>query len=316
MYQKKTKRGTMNIVFLGTPDFATNILKSLLNSKHKVVGVVTKIDKPVGRKQILTKSPVKILAQEYDIPVFQFKKMKLEGYDALKNVDADIFITCAYGQIIPQEVLDLPKFGTINVHFSLLPKYRGASPVQWALINGENQTGVTIMKTDAGIDTGDIICQKILDIDATDNEITLFEKLSYLAIEPLLEVLEKFENNTVRFIKQGNDYTYYPMLKKEDAKIDFNSSCEKITNLVRGLVSWPTAYAFLDGKMLKIYEAEAVFGNFGGKNGQIVVCDKSGIIVKCGEGYLKVLKLQLEGSKILNYKEFINGNKILGKVLI
>lgn len=305
----------MNIVFFGTPDFAVNILKNLVNSNHKVVGVVTKIDKPVGRKQILTETPVKIFAKENNIPVFQFKKIRLEGYDALKNVNADIFITCAYGQIIPQEVLDIPKYKTINIHFSLLPQYRGASPVQWALINGEKETGITIMQTDAGIDTGDIIVQKPLCIEKNDNTESLLQKLSLLSVEPLFKVLENFKDNAIEFKKQGENATYYPMLKKEDGKIDFNKSSDEILNLIKGLVMWPVAYCNLDEKILKIYDAEITYSSKDGVNGEVVVCDKSGIVIKCGKGYLKLNKLQLEGSKILNYKDFLNGNKIIGKVL-
>lgn len=310
----------MNIVFLGTPDFSSIVLESLIKSKHKVVGVVTQIDKKVGRKQILTESPVKILAKEYDIPVFQFNKIRSEGFEPLKELNADIFITCAYGQIISQEILDLAKFGTINVHFSLLPKYRGASPVQCALVNGEKELGVTIMRTDAGIDTGDMICQKSLQVEKDDNAETLLNKLSFLSCDMLLNVLDEFENGTVTFTKQGNDYTYFSMLKKEDGKIDFVvMNAEKIVNLVKGLYIWPNAYAFLEGKMLKIFKAEVIqnlsFEN--AKNGEIVVADKSGLVIKCNDNtYLKVLELQLEGSKRLDYKSFLNGNKnLLNKVL-
>ncbi len=301
----------MNIVFLGTPDFSSKVLNSLINSKHKVVAVVTQEDKKVGRKQILTESPVKILAKQHGIKVLQFHKIRLEGYEELKNLNADIFITCAYGQIISQEILDIAKYGTINIHFSLLPKYRGASPVQWTLINGEKFAGVTIMRTDAGIDTGDIIVQKSLEIEEDDNTESLLNKLADLSIQPLFDVLDSFENNTIKFIKQGDDFTYFPMLKKEDGLIDFNKTSLDIVNLVKGLYIWPNAYFYLNDKTVKIFKAKTV--DFASENdaGTIVKADKQGLYIKCGNNtYLSVLELQIEGSKRLNYKDFLNGNKI------
>lgn len=301
----------MNIVFLGTPDFSSKVLNSLINSKHKVVAVVTQEDKKVGRKQILTESPVKILAKQHGIKVLQFHKIRLEGYEELKNLNADIFITCAYGQIISQEILDIAKYGTINIHFSLLPKYRGASPVQWTLINGEKLAGVTIMRTDAGIDTGDIIVQKSLEIEEDDNTESLLNKLADLSIQPLFDVLDSFENNSIKFIKQGDDFTYFPMLKKEDGLIDFNKTSLDIVNLVKGLYIWPNAYFYLNDKTVKIFKAKTV--DFASENdaGTIVKADKQGLYIKCGNNtYLSVLELQIEGSKRLNYKDFLNGNKI------
>lgn len=301
----------MNIVFLGTPDFSSKVLSSLINSKHKVVAVVTQEDKKVGRKQILTESPVKIIAKQNNIKVLQFHKIRLEGYDELKKLNADIFITCAYGQIISQEILDLSKYGTINIHFSLLPKYRGASPVQWTLINGEKFAGVTIMRTDAGIDTGDIISQTQLEIESDDNSETLLNKLADISVNPLLKVLDSFENKTIKFIKQGEDFTYYPMLKKEDGLIDFNKTSTEITNLVKGLYIWPNAYFYLNNKMVKIFKAENVEFNSNVNVGEIASADKKGLVVKCGGNtYLSILELQIEGGKRLNFKDFLNGNKL------
>lgn len=307
----------MKIVFFGTPDFSCEVLESLINSNHEVVAVVTQEDKLVGRKQILTKSPVKILAEKFNIDVLQFHKIRSEGYDILKAYNADLFVTCAYGQIISEEILNLPKFNTINVHFSLLPAYRGASPVQWALINSEKEIGVTIMRSDKGIDTGDIILSDKINVESDDNCETMLNKLSKLSVPLLFEVLNSFENNTVNFISQGENFSYYPMLKKEDGKINFNSSSDKIVNLIKGLYVWPNAYCYLDNKMLKIFKAESVvFESDSCSVGEIVCADKAGLIVKCGEGFLKVLELQIEGGKRLDYKSFLNGNKfLLNKVL-
>ena len=205
----------MNIVFFGTPDFAGLVLQNLINSKHNIIGVVTQEDKKVGRKQILTESPVKQIAKQNNIKVFQFHKIREEGYEPLKELNADIFITCAYGQIISEEIINLPKYKTINVHFSLLPFYRGASPVQWALINGEKIVGVTIMNTDKGIDTGDIILQEKLLVEKEDNCETLLNKLAVLSVPMLEKVLNDFEAGNVKFFSQGENFSYYPMLKKE-----------------------------------------------------------------------------------------------------
>jgi len=306
----------MNIVFFGTPDFAGSVLESLIKSKHNVIAVVTQEDKKVGRKQILTESPVKKIAKSNNIKVLQFHKIRQEGYEELKALNADIFITCAYGQIISEEIINLPKFKTINVHFSLLPFYRGASPVQWALINCEKTVGVTIMNTDKGIDTGDIILQKELEVSKDDNCETLLNKLADMSKPMLLQVLDDFENGKVKFISQGEIYTYYPMLKKEDGKIDFNKSAEQIVGLVNGLYLWPSAYFFLNSKTVKVFKAESVDFNGGKECGEVVCANKTGLIIKCGDGHLKILELQIEGGKRLDYKSFLNGNKIeIGTIL-
>lgn len=306
----------MRIVFLGTPDFATVVLESLISSNHEVVAVVTQPDKLVGRKQILTESPVKQLAKSKGVKVLQYNKIRKEGVLDLKNLNADLFVTCAFGQILSQEILDSAKFGTINIHFSLLPNYRGASPVQWALINGEKKIGVTIMKTDVGIDTGDIIVQKELEVLDDDNCETLLYKLAKLSCPLLLDVISQIENQQIKYVPQGDSFTYYPMLKKEDGRIDFSLSSEKLVNLIKGLYIWPNAYCYINDKMLKIFKGESVDFNGGATFGEIVCADKNGLIIKCGTGYLKILELQLEGGKRLDYKSFLNGNKLeVGKIL-
>ncbi|MGN1207970.1 MAG: methionyl-tRNA formyltransferase [Christensenellales bacterium] len=315
----------MKIVFFGTPDFAKIVLKSLVEFGHEIVAVVTGEDKRVGRKQVLTETPVKIVAKELNLPVFQFHKIRLEGQDVLKNLNADIFVTCAYGQILSKEIINSAKFGTINVHFSLLPAYRGASPVQSALMMGETKTGVTIMRTDEGIDTGDIICQKSVEIEKEDNTETLLNKLAIMSTTMLEDVLKSFEAGTVKFSKQGPNFSYFPMIKKEDGLIDFNKTSTQINNKIRALYVWPNAYCFLNGKVLKFFKAEVVcLQNFDidlqeNKHacGTIVMANKNGLVVECSNNtYLKILELQIEGSKRMNYKDFLNGNKnLLGTIL-
>jgi len=300
----------MNIVFLGTPKFAESVLQGLIDSRHNVIAVVTQEDKKVGRKQVITFPPVKELALKHNIPVYQFPKIRRDGVEILKSLNADVFITAAYGQIISQEILDIPKFCTLNVHGSLLPKYRGASPVQWCLIKGETETGITIMRTDAGIDTGDMILKGSVKIDSEDNSETLFDKLSKIATPLLLEVLDQIEKGTVKYIPQGEDFTYFPMLKKEDGKIDFNLKSEEIVNLVRGLYMWPNAYFNYEDKIVKVFKAESVsFEDKNYKCGEIVCASKQGLIVKCKDSFLKILELQAENSKRMDYKSFLNGNK-------
>lgn len=316
LYNKKGEK--MKIVFFGTPEFSATILKELIKSKHEIIAVVTQEDKKVGRKQILTSPPAKIVAEENNIQVFQFKKLRTDGVETLRSLNADVFVTASYGQIISQEILDMPKYCTLNVHGSLLPKYRGASPVQWCLINGETETGITIMRTDAGIDTGDMFISEKVEIDKTDNAETLFDKLAKISTPLLLKTLEMLENGTIEFKKQPENFTYFPMLKKEDGKIDFNKSADEIVNLVRGLYIWPNAYFYYDNKMIKIYKAESVNLNFeNASNGEIVCAStKQGLIIKCSKGYLKILELQIEGGKRLDYKSFLNGNKLeVNKVL-
>lgn len=309
----------MKIVFFGSPDFSGVVLESLINSDNEVVAVVTGEDKKVGRKQILTPSPVKTIAQKNDILVYQFHKIRNEGYEILKSLNADIFITCAYGQIISKQILQCAKFGTINIHFSLLPAYRGASPVQSAFLCGEKVMGVTIMKTDEGIDTGDIICQKSLEIEQDDNCETVLNKLALIGASMLPQVLKSFENGTVKFEKQGKEFSYYGIIKKEDGLIDFNKTSLQISNMIKAFYLWPNAYAYLNGKTLKIFKAQEI--NFEQTKpcrlGEIVCANKNGLVVACGNNtFLQIIELQLEGGKRLEFKDFLNGNKnILGTVL-
>lgn len=310
----------MKIIFLGTPNFAKNVLEKLINSSHQVVAVICQPDRPVGRKQILTPPPTKLFAIEHNIPVFQFEKIRKEGVEVLKSLNADIMITAAYGQILSQEILDVTKHGVFNVHGSLLPKYRGSSPVQWAIINGEEKTGVTIMKTNIGMDTGDMIAKCEVAIEKQDTVESILNKLSLCGADLLVDVLKTVENGSVRFEKQKeSESSYYPMLSREMALIDFNKSAKQIFNFVRGLEEWPTAYATLNGEVLKIYKADYLENNefCNEANGTIVVCSaKKGVLIKTQDGLLKAEVVQLGTGKKVDGKSFANGHSNLQGIVL
>ena len=320
----------MKIIFLGTPHFAENVLQKLIDSRHQVVGVVCQPDKLVGRKQILEAPPTKLLAQKYNIPVFQFAKIRLEGVEPLKQLNADIMVTAAYGQMLSQDVLDMTPNGVINVHGSVLPRYRGSSPIQWSLINGEKTLGVTILKTQIGMDDGPILHTQEFEIDRKDTVDSLMEKISLMGADLLIKSLDEIENKKAVFVPQDESKaTKCTMLKKEQARIDFGQPAIKVENFVRGLEAWPVAYTFHNGVMLKIYKAYAMqpseyFSQFAisqeplerakmevAPAGQVLfVSSKKGIFVKCYQSVLRLDLLQLEGGKILDGKQIANGNKI------
>lgn len=309
----------MKIIFLGTPHFAENILAKLIQSRHEVVAVVCQPDKLVGRKQVLQAPPTKLLAIKHGIKVFQFSKIKLEGVEPLKALNADIMVTAAYGQMLSQEVLDITPNGVINVHGSVLPKYRGSSPIQWSLINGEKTLGVTILKTQIGMDDGPILHTKEFLIDRQDTVDSLMEKISLMGADLLLKSLDDIENGTAVFTPQDESKaTKCIMLKKENAQINFNNNALCVENFIRGLASWPVAYCKLNGVMLKIYKAMALNNNNfdNAVVGEVVKADKEGIFVKCNNSLLRLDQLQLEGGKILESKDFVNGKKIkVGDIL-
>ncbi len=304
----------MKIIFLGTPEFGLTVLKSLVNSKHEVVAVVCQPDKPVGRKQILTPPPTKVFALENNIPVYQFNSIRKEGLTPLKALNADVMVTAAFGQILSEEILNITPNGTINVHGSLLPKYRGAAPVQMCLVNAEEETGVTIMKTDVGVDTGDMILSEKVKIENHDTVESILEKLAVIGSKLLLEVLDQIENKTVKFIKQNeSEATYFPMIKKEDALLDFDMETKFVLGKIRGYKTWPTAYFFVGDKKIKVYEAE-IFENLTPEEQQIPAGEfiratsKTGLIVKTQNGAVRLKTLQIEGGKPMDDKSFLNGN--------
>lgn len=299
----------MNIVYLGTPDFAVLPLKSIVESgKYNVVGVVTNKDKPVGRKKVLTAPPVKVFATEKGIPVFQYDKIRLEGIEDLKALNPDVMITCAFGQILSQEILDIPRLGVINIHASLLPKYRGASPIHYAILNGEKTTGITIMKTDIGIDTGDIILQKSIQIGEKETCGELFDRLSILGADSVIEALEKIENGTVEVLKQDESMaTLTKMIRKEQALIDWSNSAEQIYNQIRAFNPAPIAYTFLNDMSFKIYSASVVEGT--GNVGE-VLDNKNKLVVACGKGAISLEKVQKAGGNAMNIADFLRGNSL------
>ncbi len=308
----------MRIIYMGTPDFAVNTLECLAESRHDVVAVFTQPDKPQGRKQILSAPPVKEKALELGIPVYQPEKLRtLEMVELIKSLEPDIIVVAAYGQILSKDVLDAPKYGCINVHASLLPKYRGASPIQWSILNGDEETGVTIMRMDEGLDTGDIILQEKIRILPEDTADTLFERMANLGGPLALKAIEQIEAGTAIYIKQKEDEaSYVKMIKKEMGEIDWSKPAEEISRLVRGLNSWPCAYTFLKDKQLKIWESKvATLSVASAVPGQIVSLE-DGLVVACGEGALVLREVQLAGKKRMKAIDFARGYRDLeGTVL-
>lgn len=306
----------MKIVFMGTPQYSVETLKALIKAGHHIAAVFCQPDKPVGRKRILTAPPVKTFALEQGIEVYQPETVRTdEAYEILKAISPDVIVVVAYGKILPERILTLPKFGCINGHASILPKYRGASPIQWAIVCGEKETGVTAMYMDKGMDTGDILEVSKTDIMPFETADELFERLSVLTADLLVETLRKAEQGTLVAVKQNeNEATYAPIITKEMALIDFNKPAQDIFNLVRGFNSWPVAYCYLDGKRFKIYACE-VSGSSNAAPGTVV--DADSLKVVCGDNNCIVLKeVQLEGGKRMTAEDFLKGNKIpVGTVL-
>ncbi len=312
----------MKIVFMGTPDFARAALEKIIEAGHEVVLVVTQPDKPKGRSGELQVSDVKACALEHNIPVFQPVKIKEADHVAyLKSIDADIYVVAAFGQILSQEILDIPRFGCVNIHASILPEYRGAAPIQQSIIDGKKTTGVTIMQMAAGMDTGDILLQREIPIDEEETGGGLFDKLSDLGGELIVEALPKIERGELTPIPQDEaKATKCGKLSKDMGRIDFSKDAETIRNLVRGLNPWPSAYTYLGGKMLKIWKAkslnEAELGaeakeiSQSGNVGTVVEVLKDSFVVLTGGGYLKITEVQLEGKKRMDVKAFLLGYKI------
>ena len=299
----------MRIVYLGTPDFAVKPLEKLLDNNYNVVAVITNKDKPVGRKQILTAPPVKQTALKHGLKVLQYDKIRVEGVGDLRELKPDLLITCAFGQILSKEIIDIAPLGVINIHASLLPKYRGASPIHYAILNGEKKTGITIMKTDEGIDTGDIIYSEELDILENETCGSLFERLSVLGANSLIKVLPSIIDKSAKFVKQNdNDATFTKIIRKEMAKIDWNNTAESIVNQVRAFNPAPVAFATYLDMPFKVYEAQ--ISDLKGKVGQVLKADDS-LIIGCADKSVSLLKVQKAGGKPMEIKEFLRGNKFV-----
>ena len=303
----------MKILFMGTPDFAAGILSSIVeNTGHEVVTVVTQPDRPKGRSSELVASPVKEYAQDHDIPVLQPAKIKEASEVArLKGIDADIYVVAAFGQILSKEILDIPKFGCINVHASLLPEYRGAAPIQWAIADGKKVTGVTIQQMNEGVDTGDIISSSEVEISDDETGESLFDRLMEEGKTLIAATLDMIENGSISPIPQDESKaTYAKILKKEMGCIDFARSAQEIERTVRAFTPWPGGFTYLDGKMLKIKKCRACGENDGDEPGTITHVSKDEIVVSCGSGSLGISVVQPEGKKQMPVHDYLLGNPI------
>ena len=301
----------MKLVFMGTPDFAATILEGLIASSHEILAVVTQPDKKKGRGHELSCSPVKELAVRNSLKIYQPVKVKEQQFlDIMNELKPDAIVVAAFGQILPKALLDIPRFGCINVHATLLPKYRGAAPIQYAILDGEKETGITIMHMDEGLDTGDIILQESLTIEPDETGGSLFDKMAKLGASLILKALEQIENGTATRTKQDNEKaSYVKMITKEMGKLDFSYPAVKLERMIRGLNPWPSAYTFIDGKTLKIWSADVEEDdkNINAQPGEIVEVRKDAIVVKTGMGKLVIKELQLEGKKRLPADAFLRG---------
>lgn len=315
----------MRIVFMGTPDFAVGALEAILQAGHQVAAVVTQPDKPKGRGKEIQMTPVKACAVSHGITVYQPVKVKeKEAVETLRNYNADIFVVAAFGQLLSEEILSMPKYGCVNIHASLLPKYRGAGPIQWAIINGEEKTGVTIMQMDKGLDTGDMLLKEEVRIEPKETGDSLHDKLAAVGARLIVEALAKLELGELVPEKQKDEETCYAKrLQKSMGRIDWQQSAKKLDCLIRGLISWPGAYTVLRGKNLKIWEVEAVEKQgsaLQGLTGQmdldhvvpgtVVIVERDAFYVKTGKGILKILAVQPEGKKRMTVKEFLLGYQV------
>lgn len=301
----------MRAVFMGTPEFAVPTLQALIDH-HQVEAVVTQPDKQRGRGKKVQFPPVKEKAVEHEIPVYQPQKARDEEFvEILREINPDVIVVVAYGQILPESILNIPKYGCINVHGSLLPKYRGAAPIQWAVLDGEEKTGITTMYMEKGLDTGDMIDKAEIVLDPKETAGTLHDKLMEIGANLLLETLEKLENETAVRIKQNDSESCYAsMLTKEMGQINFSKSAREIECLIRGMNPWPSAYTSLNGKTLKVWEAEVLTENPGEEPGTVIDVTKDAIVVACKEGALKLLEIQMAGKKRMKVSAFLLGYQV------
>lgn len=302
----------MRVIFMGTPDFSVGTLQALIDAGHEVVLAVTQPDKPKGRGKSMQFPPVKEAALEHGIEVYQPRRVREpECVEYLRSFDADIIVVVAFGQILPKEILEMPKYGCVNVHASLLPKYRGAAPIQWAVINGEKVSGVTTMRMDEGLDTGDMIDKVVVPIEKEETGGSLFDKLSIAGAKLCVKVMADLEAGVAGRISQPEESTtpYAKMISKQMGKIDWNRPAKEIEQLVRGLNPWPSAYTSMNGKNLKIWSAEVLEKPEADEAqiGQILRADKNGLLVQTKEGCLNIKELQLEGKKRMDTASFLRG---------
>ena len=300
----------MRIVFMGTPDYAAVTLQKLIDEKYDIAAVFAQPDKPVGRKQILTPPATKVIAIDNNIPIFQPKTLRDgEAYSILKELNPDVIVVVAYGKILPKEILDLPKYGCINGHASLLPKLRGASPIQWSIVTGEKKTGVSTMLMDEGMDTGDILETVVTDIGEQETAEELFDRLAVMSADLMVSTLEKAQAGTLNPIKQNEtEATYAPIIKKEMAHIDFTKTADEICNAVRGFYSWPCAFCFINDKRIKVIKA--VKSNLSARECGVVLDSDNKLVISCKDGSVELVTVQPEGAKVMTASQMLNGHAI------
>ena len=297
---------------MGTPDFAVPCLEALVKSDNEVVGVFTQPDKPKGRGYELAPPPVKICANNYNIPVFQPKSMRDgEALEIINSLNAELIIVVAFGKILPKEILESVKYGCINIHASLLPKLRGAAPIQWSILNGETETGVTSMQMDVGLDTGDMLIKKSIPIDENITAEELFDKLSDLGAEVLIDTIETLKNNDLHPVKQDDSLSNYaPIITKAICPVDFSKSALEVHNKIRGLYSWPIATTTINGKNFKLHKSRILEETFTGNPGEIVD-NNNRLVIMCGDGRcVEILEIQAEGKKKMDTQSFLRGQRI------
>ena len=302
----------MKIVFMGTPDFAVLALRKLHEAGHEIVLVVTQPDKPKGRSKLYLPSPVKEEAMRLGIEVFQPDRIKkVENIEVLKKYPADVFVVAAFGQILSKEILEMPRYGCINIHASLLPMYRGAAPIQWAILNGEKKSGVTIMQMDEGLDTGDMLLKGEVEITEEDTADSLHDKLSELGADLIVDALAKLEKGEITAVPQPEGPLFYAkMIKKEDGALDFNESAESLALKVRAFWSWPATFALLNDNFVKVCSAYYVDDESGMNPGDVCRVEKDAIYVQTGKGQLVITNIQIQGKKAMPVKDFLLGKKI------
>ena len=302
----------MRILFMGTPDIATGCLQKMIDEKHEIIGVVTQPDKPVGRGKKMSMPPVKELALKYEIQVYQPVKARDEDFvNILKNLNPELIVVVAFGQILPKSILEIPKYGCINVHVSLLPKYRGAAPINWVIINGETKTGVTTMYMDEGLDTGDMILKSEFDLDDNITAGELHDQMKVIGADILKETIDLIsENKAPRIPQNHEEFSYAPMMNKSLGKIDWTKSAKEIHNLVRGVNPWPSAYTSYNENTMKIWKTKVLNEQTNQKPGTIINIDKNGIKVSTGDNILVLEEIQMPGKKRMLVSEYIKGNSI------
>nr|WP_233618458.1 methionyl-tRNA formyltransferase [Providencia rettgeri] len=301
----------MKIIFAGTPDFAAKHLAALLDTRHQIVGVLTRHDRPAGRGKKLTPSPVKVLAEEHQIPVFQPVSLKdSENQQWIKNQNADLMIVVAYGLILPQAVLDIPRLGCLNVHGSLLPRWRGAAPIQRSIWAGDTETGVTIMQMDAGLDTGDMLYKAICPINPSDTSASLYDKLAIIGPEALIHTVEMLSSGQCTAEKQDDSLANYAeKLSKEEARINWQDDAVHIERCIRAFNPWPMSYFMVEEQLIKVWQAEVLEEAHDKQPGTIISADKKGICIATGNGILNITQLQPPGKKAMSAQDILNSRR-------